>query len=66
VAIAEETDLLSDRADTWLHLAAVVAKAGRAEEAAAATRTALELYERKGNVVGAARARLRLEHAASP
>ena len=65
VALAEQTDWLSDRADTWIQLAAVIERAGRSDEAAEAARTALELYERKGNAVAAARARAQLEQGAS-
>ena len=39
----------------------MLAAAGRAAEARAAVGDALELYERKGNLVAAARARGRLE-----
>lgn len=66
VSLAEQTDWLSERADTWLNLARVLEIAGRAGEAAEATRTALELYERKGNVVFAAKARAHLEQGAQP
>lgn len=61
VAIAEQTDLINDRAECWIHLAGVLELAGRSGEAAEATRTALELYERKGNVVSAGRVRRRIE-----
>jgi predicted ATPase/class 3 adenylate cyclase len=60
VALAERTDWLNDRADTWAQLALVIERAGRPDEAAEAVRTALELYERKGNTVGAAKARVSL------
>jgi hypothetical protein len=39
----------------------VLAEAGRAPEAVAAVREALSLYERKGNLVAAARAHQRME-----
>ena len=61
IAIAEQTDLINDRAECWIHLARVLEQAGRHGEAAEAARTALELYERKGNVVSAGRVRARLE-----
>jgi ATP/maltotriose-dependent transcriptional regulator MalT len=63
VAIADGTDWINDRADAWLERAQVLRAAGRAEEAVGAARTARELYERKGNEVGAGRA-LAVEHPA--
>jgi DNA-binding SARP family transcriptional activator len=57
VRLAEATDLLSDRGDALLALAEVLRLAGHATEAEAAARRALELYERKGNLVSASRAR---------
>ena len=57
VRLAEATDLLSDRGDALLELAEVLRLAGRATEAEAEARRALELYERKGNLVSASRAR---------
>lgn len=61
VGIAEQTDLINDRAECWSHLAGVLELADRSGEAAEAARRALELYERKGNAVAAARLRPRLE-----
>jgi DNA-binding SARP family transcriptional activator len=52
-ALAAQTDLLSERADTLLDLAHVLASAGRAGEAHAAATQALDLYQRKGNLPGA-------------
>jgi tetratricopeptide (TPR) repeat protein len=57
VAILEPTDLLSHRADGMLALADVLCGASRPDEAVETARAALALYERKGNVVGAGRAR---------
>ena len=57
VRLAEPTDLLVLRADALLDLAAVVGLGGKLAEAEAAVRRALELYERKGDAVSAARAR---------
>jgi tetratricopeptide (TPR) repeat protein len=57
VEILEPTDLLSHRADGMLALADVLFGASRPDEAAEKARAALALYERKGNVVGAGRAR---------
>ena len=53
VALAAQTDLLSERADTLLDLAHVLAAAGRVPEAHAAATQALDLYQRKGNLPGA-------------
>jgi tetratricopeptide (TPR) repeat protein len=64
VELAEQTDWLSVRGDTWLHLASVLDAARSVDEAGEAIRAALELYEQKGNVVAAARARPLLEHRA--
>ena len=61
VAICEETDMLDAQGDAYADLAEVLLLAGRADEAAAALEQALERYERKGNVVMAARTRDRLE-----
>ena len=52
VALAAQTDLLSDRADALLDLAQVRAAAGRVLEAHAAAAQALDLYQRKGNLPG--------------
>jgi DNA-binding SARP family transcriptional activator len=57
VSLAGETDFLVLRADACLDLADVVRVAGRREEANAFIQQGLELYERKGNTVSAARAR---------
>jgi len=57
VALAEPTDLLLHRADAMLDLAEVLRTCKRPEESDHAARIALELYELKGNVAAAARAR---------
>ena len=57
VALAAETDFLVLRADALMDLAEVLRVAGRGDEAARCVEQALELYEQKGNVVGAERAR---------
>jgi ATP/maltotriose-dependent transcriptional regulator MalT len=57
VALAEPTDLLLHRGDAMLDLAEVLRTCERPEESDHAARTALELYELKGNVAAAARAR---------
>jgi DNA-binding SARP family transcriptional activator len=60
VAVAERTDFIVMHATTLRSLAEVLLKRGDASGAAAATRAALELYERKGNVVAAKRTRAAL------
>ena len=61
VEIAAATDFLTYHADSLSDLAEVLEAAGRAEEAREAVRSALDLYEEKGNLVSAGRARRRLE-----
>jgi tetratricopeptide (TPR) repeat protein len=61
VAIGEWTDFLNGQGDLYADLAEVHLLAGRAEEAAEALKQAFARYERKGNVVMAARTRARLE-----
>lgn len=60
VAIAAETDLLDGCGDTHADLAEVLMLAGRDDEAQAALREALTLFELKGNVVMAERMNARL------
>jgi class 3 adenylate cyclase/predicted ATPase len=55
--LAEPTDFLETRGDVQLALAEVARAANRESEATAAATHALELYERKGHVVGAEHAR---------
>jgi ATP/maltotriose-dependent transcriptional regulator MalT len=57
VRLAEPTDLLVIQADAYLDLADVLAIAGQPGEAEAAAHRGLELYERKGNLISAVRAR---------
>ena len=57
VEIAERHDWLNDRARVSLALAEVQQAAGNPSAAVAAVATALELYERKGNIAAAARLR---------
>jgi tetratricopeptide (TPR) repeat protein len=52
-ALAAQTDLLSERADTLLELSHVLAAAGQAFEAHSVATQALDLYQRKGNLPGA-------------
>jgi tetratricopeptide (TPR) repeat protein len=62
VALAEPTDLLLHRGDAMLDLAEVLRTCGRTVESDHAARTAFQLYELKGNVAAAARARPLLSH----
>ncbi|MDQ3875787.1 MAG: tetratricopeptide repeat protein, partial [Actinomycetota bacterium] len=55
LALVEETDALNQHAKVLLDLAEVLRLAGRAEAAASCLDSALDLYRRKGNVVGARR-----------
>jgi predicted ATPase/class 3 adenylate cyclase len=66
VALVEETDALDLRGGALLDLADVLALAGRSGDAAACAEEARQLFERKGNVVSAERARLLLERAGGP
>jgi DNA-binding SARP family transcriptional activator len=52
VALAAQTDLLSQHADALLDLAHVLAASGRVREAEAAATKALDLYQSKGNLPG--------------
>ena len=57
VALVETTDAPNFRGAVVLDLAEVLDRSGRADEAAAAAARALDLFEQKGNVVEAGRAR---------
>jgi class 3 adenylate cyclase len=57
VAFAEQSDFLNAHADALMDLAAVLQLAGRSDGAADALSRAQALYERKGNIVMAERAR---------
>jgi DNA-binding SARP family transcriptional activator len=61
VALAEETDFLVLHADALMDLAELLRLADREGESQPFVEQALELYERKGHVVGASRARALLE-----
>jgi class 3 adenylate cyclase/tetratricopeptide (TPR) repeat protein len=65
VGVADTTDHLNQRGDNHISLAIVLAEAGRNTEAADEVREALRLYEEKGNVVSAGRARQFLEELAA-
>jgi tetratricopeptide (TPR) repeat protein len=56
-ALAAQTDLLSERADTLLDLAHVLAAVGRLAEAHDAGIKAFDLYRRKGNLPGSRESR---------
>jgi predicted ATPase len=60
VSLAERTDFLVYRGDALVDLSSILRDAGRREEAAAAAATGLELHERKGNLVTAAKIRSEL------
>jgi predicted ATPase/class 3 adenylate cyclase len=62
VVLAEKTDALNHQADSLMDLVEVLELAGKTDAAAAALEHALALYERKGNLVMAERARARLAH----
>jgi predicted ATPase len=57
VELIEGTDALNMRASSLLSLARALAAAGRSEDAAKSAAEAVRLYEAKGNVVSAAKAR---------
>jgi hypothetical protein len=57
VELAEQTDSLKGHGDTLMDLAEVLGLAGRSQEAAEAIHEALKLYDQKGNLVLAAKAR---------
>lgn len=57
VTLAERTDFLTVHAEALLDLGAVLRDGGQPDEAEAATRAALDLYRRKGDVVSTERAR---------
>jgi tetratricopeptide (TPR) repeat protein len=60
---AAASDYIDMQARTRLDLAEVLSLAGRHDEARGELAEALRLYEQKGDVVGAARARASLERA---
>ena len=55
--LAEQTDSLKGHGDTLMDLAEVLGLAGQSQEAAEAIHQALKLYDQKGNLVLAAKAR---------
>ena len=65
VELAASTDFLTHHGQAFLDLADVLQMNGRPEEAGSALVAGLELYERKGDLVSAERARLRIEQVRS-
>ena len=57
VTIARKSDYINEQADVLMSLSEVLQVARKSEEAVTVTEEALRLYERKGNVVSARRAR---------
>jgi len=55
-----DTDVLNNQATCLLALGEVLTLSGRPAEAASAFQEALELFERKGNLVAASKTRLRV------
>ena len=65
VDLAAKTDLLTHHGEAFLDLAEVLELDGHPAEAETAFRSGLELFERKGDLVSAERARMRLEKVCS-
>ncbi|HEX6679837.1 MAG TPA: AAA family ATPase [Gaiellaceae bacterium] len=63
VEIADRTDYFELRADARLDLAEALRTAGSRADAATTAQEALEIYERKGNLIGARNARSLIESA---
>ena len=66
VALGEETESPDAQGGAHADLAEVLLLGGRRDEAVAALETAVERYERKGNIVSAQRARARLAELRDP
>jgi tetratricopeptide (TPR) repeat protein len=62
VEVGRKTDSIDMQGDVAMDLSEVLSRAGRAREAREAVEEAIRLYERKGNVTSAARARTVLAH----
>ena len=60
IAVGEETDMINAQGDAYGDFAEVLTLAGKRDEARAALGRALELFERKGNLVMAGRMQARL------
>ena len=61
VTLLERTDYVVQRSEALVALARVCEAAGESGQAVEAARTALDLYERKGHLVGAAATRTMLD-----
>jgi ATP/maltotriose-dependent transcriptional regulator MalT len=61
VTVAAESDFLNDHADALVDHAEVLRLEGRGAEASSAVGSAVALYEQKGDVVSAAKARAALD-----
>jgi tetratricopeptide (TPR) repeat protein len=61
VDVAAEVGFLDDAAGAWLDLAVILSAVGKEDEARGPAAEALALFERKGNLVGASRARACLD-----
>jgi hypothetical protein len=57
VRLLDQTDFLHEKAQVMMERSEILRLAGRTDDAAEALHGALNLFERKGNVVGAADAR---------
>jgi hypothetical protein len=64
VALADQTDALNHQAETAIAVAHALHAQGRRREARSWIERAIHLFERKGNVVSARRARTALEELA--
>jgi hypothetical protein len=65
VSMIDQTDYIKFRGDVRMSLAYVLRSAGRPEEATTVVREALELYDHKGDVADASRARAELNELAT-
>ena len=61
VSVIDQTDYIKSRGGARMSLAYVLRRAGSAQDAATVLREALELFERKGDVADASKARAELE-----
>jgi ATP/maltotriose-dependent transcriptional regulator MalT len=61
IAFVEASDFLQVHAEALMDLAEILRLAGRLEEAARSLEESVRLYEQKGNVLSAARARALLD-----
>ncbi len=66
VQLLEPSDYVNERAEIMFERGEILTLAGRSDEAAKAMNEALTGFERKGNLVGATRARKALAELAPP